>query len=1425
MADKVQGIVEWLLVKLFESFIQPFADLRTLKQLIFGVTDEYRSVWGTFRPTDLTDALGPSYTLMMILAGFFLVAFIVMYGIRIAGAPLNPHKRIETIELVKDLVIVGLLLGNLPVVYDVLFQINSGIVGLFSSVYDGETSARFEEFSTKKLEPDDADGLMGKIFVQLVMIGLMLWANFYYFMRKVTLIILMALGPLMVVFWLHPQFKSLTGSWFKEFASSIFVQSIHAFVFWMVLTISTTETGFIETVIVYVIFIPISESLRRLLNFGGDMQGGLTKAGAMMGMAGLAGMYGAAKGAMNGKGVMGTLKGAYDGVKDGKTGEQSSGGDNLKGTHGAEAGGDLGTNPRAEQMLRAGDIVGRMGKATIGMAGAVSGMALGPVGTMAGASLGFGAGGVVGGLTGRMGAAGVHGLADRMKKGKEEFDSFKNGSASEFDDELANNIADRDTASWADANKDKEMSGLRNRFPDATDDELDSKFNQMKEGKRNQFRNQAKQQLVEARNNEGKVHAADLIQNSANGMADQWEADNKERVLSEYDKAHPQQKGESAEAFSARREKAFSNEKEKARQGFEDTGRQYATAQAMTDQWAKDNKKDFNKSYGESNPIQNGESTDDFAERRQQAYNKKKKQMFDGFMESGALHANAEGMTKQWEADNKDTFMGAYEAANPRKEGESAEGYQKRRQEAYSAKKQEAFNGFMESGRQYANAEAMTKQWEKDHKKSFMASYDSALPQEEHETDRDVSTRRNAAFKKKRNTVRDGYLSDSDSLATPQAMTARWEAENKDRVLAEYDASHPQQAHETPEQHSARRQQMFNTKKASVQKGFESAGKSYVSADAMTKQWEASNRDAFLSNYEQANPRGVDETPAAYNDRKQNAYQQKVQSVSRGFNAHEQKYNAQSIGSRAISIQGFNQHLQNAGGAFAQFVGSENAGRLVSAGQQSIAQLNAPTFASNGTPNTTQLARKMAHAKADRIENEYANQQETRGVDRQEAIQDFRKNHRPQVVASSVPEYQEQITQASDRSYGRMINPGSIPHKFGVLAGQSGAFVMGATGITGAIRGANTLLTDSAIVASTAKVASQTMGAGYVSSLVSATKAGAGAGYRRMFDMDNDGPVEAQQNYQNKAAYVAGVLAGPKGYRGTRNLASKISPIRQQVQDDIHSAGEVLQMARTTTDDYGNVVIPQGAMRQVITAEESYIEVMTKSGERKVVSRKGAGHSGMRKNDVVYQDLVEDNGMIVAKSPNTYRIDSAGGRSTSSVQVMTEPSNLLGSPRVGTKHQQQVSQQIPVYSQSVDNGKFYTNDLAQQGFTNAQVVIDKNQQYVSAVKDGQTYRVSQVFSGDSRLGSEDRVQIPVRVQHDRIVPNYEAAPSVAVKSQLVMDRTIVDDNHLYYSSQNPETLIQGLESIMPSKHTERANRSVDRRRNLDSMRRRQGFLG
>lgn len=1248
VSEKLIKIVEETLLWMFESFISPFADFRLLPTLIFGKDDKLSSVWGTFRPNELALALGPVYYTVMGLAGVVLLSLVAVNGARISGAGRNPQTRNVLTDFLKDLLFVAIILFNLPLVYDLLFAINMSIVDIFASSYETEKITRFSNsFDDMKVAAGPTMGTLGLIFVFLILIGLTVWANLYYLMRKVTLIILMALGPLMIVMWLLPQFKSLTGAWFKELVGSIFVQAIHAFVFFTVATISSAESSFVGTVMVYVLFIPITESLRRLLSVGGDMQGGLTKTGAMFGMAGLAGMAGSVKGALDGKSVMGSLQDAYKGAsgatkgKGGASGsaDDGDGADSLKNTLGAQAGSDVGSDTKAEKMLKTGEIFSKGGKAVMGMAGSVAGMGLGPVGAMAGATAGFTVGGAVGGVTGRAGAALAQGVGSRLSKGKEAAMGVDKGGANEF----ADNVADTETANWAKENKDSIMSDLKERFPNATPADLEKKFEGIQNEKRAGFY-QGAQANFKAANANAKNDALgkDLANSSATALANKWGDDNQKDFFDQYDKDQPQKAGESHGNYTARRMNAFNDKKGEMRGKFHDEG-----IKALGDK-------------GLDEPM----SKEEFINKLAPAASKV----------AGVSHQ--EGYSN--------AILGAVDGAKD--------------------SKGKAIGKDLAS----SSANALTNNWAKENKDSFMNDYEKQNPQKENESDSDFQSRKSNAF---------------------------------------------------------------SAKKESMQKAFHGAAVKSVGGEG-----------ALESSIE---PKQFAEKLASNI--------QKVEGVANGYQA--------SMTKAVDNLSGM--------------------------------QLDSK----KGQPNIPYLASGMANAAVKQQKNEFVAGQVAQGVTQDSAEKDWSKNHQ-------MPAYQRALGTYND-SLNNMSDPNTLNKPNGILAkvgqgvsrkiAQGAAFTGAATGVTGFANGVSDF--SSAAANGTTAFGTNMVAGTYgqegnklvnaVKAVGPSFKAGHSEAVQTLADA-NGGAVNAQSSLTNSAGYGAGIIGGAGGYRAGKRMANKLSPYTSAVQESISSPSEVMQMAQTTTDDRGVRQIAPGAVRQVITPDESYIEVKTNSGESRIVSRKGAGHPGLGKGETVYQDLqMQDDTLVVSKpkgsQSGSYRLDSGAGRIPSNVAVQQNPNSLLGTGQTQSRHTPVQKQNAPLFNQNVDSGNFYVEDLQQANMSNIQVVVEKDRQYMTAQKDGTTYRVSPVYAGDSRLGTSETRTIPMTVKNNSLKPNISAGSDIAVQSNVNGGSTSED----YYTSSSLGGMVvnREYEQMMPNKQTERVRKTQAKRAELDSVRRKQGILG
>src|SRR5690606_13372292 len=259
LGEKINDLIANLFSAIYEWIIKPFLGLHSFKDLIFGKDGDKSLAFGIFTTDELNNIYLPGMNTFMILSGFAILIAIVMGGMKIASAGINPSNRTYSIEFFKDLGIVTILIFNLETLYTLIFGLNYSIISLFGNQH--------AELTEVKQTLGPTDGIIGDIIINLALLGLSVWTNFYYMMRKLSLMMLKILGPLMITLLLIPRTKGITMGWLKELIGLVMVQSIHATLYWMMALMAVTNTG-LEAIILYIIFIPVAESIRSLLGLG-----------------------------------------------------------------------------------------------------------------------------------------------------------------------------------------------------------------------------------------------------------------------------------------------------------------------------------------------------------------------------------------------------------------------------------------------------------------------------------------------------------------------------------------------------------------------------------------------------------------------------------------------------------------------------------------------------------------------------------------------------------------------------------------------------------------------------------------------------------------------------------------------------------------------------------------------------------------------------------------------------------------------------------------------------------------------------------------------------------------------------------------------------------------------------------------------------
>lgn len=354
----LQGM-EDSITKFFQRLLDSvsgFVNTYSMEELIFnkGVRGSKAFFLGTFNKNFETYLLNMFLIFSAIsvsLVFFIIVRMILKRQLSTA----NAFERASFAESVKDLLISLFFMAFSWGAIKVLLVLNYQFVDIFSTLV-----------GNKSLQRITAGGvIIGGIVVKFTYFILEIYINYVYIIRGLVIAALIIVAPLFIIaFNFGQRGKEMFFAWLRELTGSIFLQSLHALVYGIIIVASVGSRG-IEGIVMIAAIIPLTSMFKEITGSGGDTilktAAGLTKTTSetMGNAAQLAGTV--ASSAASGMGQLaGTAIGAIAG-----------------GGGGAGIGGDIGKS--------IGDAVGGMAEAAGGMMAAGIGTGL-EVSTIGGGS-------------------------------------------------------------------------------------------------------------------------------------------------------------------------------------------------------------------------------------------------------------------------------------------------------------------------------------------------------------------------------------------------------------------------------------------------------------------------------------------------------------------------------------------------------------------------------------------------------------------------------------------------------------------------------------------------------------------------------------------------------------------------------------------------------------------------------------------------------------------------------------------------------------------------------------------------------------------------------------------------------------------------------------------------------------------------------
>ncbi|MGA4487511.1 hypothetical protein ACPA3B_29680, partial [Bacillus bombysepticus] len=679
MLEKIIDWVGGLVIHMVKALLAPiYGFMDTIPVLVFG--GDKSNLDFLYAKNAVTNVLDTGMPVMFKLVAFCVLISVVITAAKYSATTLNPNNRTALIEYAKDLMIISICLWHLDFFYNFIFDLNSWIILEFKEALGNfnpdqqipllKNGLADNKTITELSMKDHKNDYMFIIFGLFIEAGLMIWANFYYLMRAVTLYVLMLLGPVMVGMWMFPQKKQQTLYWIRELMGAVLIQAIHAITLWLVITLIGGAQNPIIKLILLAMFIPVGEIVKSFIGLSTNASAGIHRAGTMMGMGALAS-------------VAGLVKGVRDDYRNSKAKPDDKGdkektkedADNPKDALGANLGTDVGTTSRAARMLKAGQIGSSIGKAATGLAGMATGAGLGPGAMVAGSQVGSALGSAPGAVAGRSVAAvgegavalGKH-IGSSVKKGADTYSNLNGEPYPELTDEdIAQDLATKDFENWKADNPDSAVaSRLKQAFPGASDAEIAKKVAKTNSDQMSRFSNQRKQDLQ----NMKKIatpygNARDLVNAATNAFQKGYEGDHKDTFMSQL-----------PENMSAEeKEKHWNDHLNTKVQGFRNHAEQAATKAGAMPVDAKDKQGNnlFDKSYVNKDAFASRLALGKVGKAVEDVKGETLESGHQNMGQVGALvGASTAAFKKAYSADHKAGFMKQFPADMPQQEKEAA---------------------------------------------------------------------------------------------------------------------------------------------------------------------------------------------------------------------------------------------------------------------------------------------------------------------------------------------------------------------------------------------------------------------------------------------------------------------------------------------------------------------------------------------------------------------------------------------------------------------------------------------------------------------------------------------------------------------------------------------------------------------------------
>lgn len=249
--SKLEQVVSDAALNLLTGFRQ-FLGLTSSSDLILNGelrgTDQY---YKGIMPQRWMDAVAVLHWIAYAIAWMLIIGAIVKLLVQRNVAAVNPSQRVDMIDGIKNLMIVGFALSVFDLAFAGLTHLNFIIVDMLAN--SGVGTVHFAK-------PPISSGFLASILIGFIFFFFDVYFNFFYITRALVIAILYALGPLYVAsIAFGERYRQIFGNYVRELIGNIYVQSFHAVI--VVFFVSVSFLGgsrAIETIVLLFAFIPLT---------------------------------------------------------------------------------------------------------------------------------------------------------------------------------------------------------------------------------------------------------------------------------------------------------------------------------------------------------------------------------------------------------------------------------------------------------------------------------------------------------------------------------------------------------------------------------------------------------------------------------------------------------------------------------------------------------------------------------------------------------------------------------------------------------------------------------------------------------------------------------------------------------------------------------------------------------------------------------------------------------------------------------------------------------------------------------------------------------------------------------------------------------------------------------------------------------------